>query len=98
MFNLGGRGRYNFKPLQGSATWDPADLATADCTSTTVTVAGARLGDFAIGSLGTDIADLMLDCQVTAANTVTVLLENHTGGNINLGSSTVRVQVFPYNG
>lgn len=93
-----GRGRYNFKPLQGSATWDPADLATADVTSTTVTVPGAKLGDFAIASLGVDIADLMLDAQVTAANTVTVLLENHTGGNINLGSSTCRVRVLQYDG
>ncbi len=98
MGDLGNRSRLNFKPLAGSASWNPADLATADITSTTVTVAGARVGDFALASLGTDILDLMLDAQVTAANTVTVILENHTGGNINLGDSMLRVQVFPYAG
>lgn len=88
------RDRYDAGFLEGSATWDPADLATADVTSTTVTVAGAKVTDYAIASLGVDIADLMLDAQVTGDNEVTVLLENHTGGNINLGSSTVNVRVY----
>jgi len=90
------RERYTKDYYQGSATWDPADLATADCTSTTVTVPGARVGDFALASLSVDIVDLMLDAQVTAANTVTVLLENHTGGNLNIGSCTCRVRVWSF--
>ncbi|MCJ7482655.1 MAG: hypothetical protein MUO31_06790 [Thermodesulfovibrionales bacterium] len=80
--------------LEASADWNPGDLATADITSTTVTVGGAQVGDLAVASLSTDIVDLILDAQVTAANTVTCILHNQTGGNINIGASVIKVKVF----
>ena len=78
-----------------STTWNPASIADGDEVAQEVTVPGAALGDFAFASLGVDISDLQLSADVTAANTVTCVLSNSTGGAVDLGSSTLRVKVVP---
>lgn len=80
--------------LKASATWDAGSIADGDEEANEVTVMGAALGDYAIASLSIDIADLVLDAQVTAADTVTCVLANNTGGAIDLASATVYVRVF----
>jgi hypothetical protein len=92
-----GRDRYDAGYLEGSSTWNPASMGTsvADATSTTVTVAGAKLGDFATASLGVDVVDCVLDAQVTAANTVSVTLNYCHDTTVDLASSTLRVRVYP---
>lgn len=80
--------------LYGSATWDAASIANGAEEATTVSVTGAEVGDMALASLSIDISDLVLDAQVTAADTVTVVLANNTGGAIDLASATVYVRVF----
>jgi len=80
--------------FSGSATWDAASIADGDEEAKDVTVTGAALGDFAIASLSIDIADLVLDAQVTAANVVTCVLANNTGDAVDLASATVYVRVF----
>lgn len=80
--------------LKGSATWNPASIADGDEESTAVTVTGAQLGDYAIASTNQDVFDLVLDAQVTAADTVTCVLANNTGAAINLGELTLYVRVF----
>ena len=60
-----------------------------------LTVTGAALGDFAMASLAVDTVDLTLTATVTAANTVTVVLGNFTGGAIDLASTTLTVRVIP---
>ena len=80
--------------LQGSDTWNPGAIADGDEEAKEVTVTGAVLGDYAIASFSLDVTDLVLDAQVTVANKVTCVLENNTGGAIDLGSGTVRVLVF----
>lgn len=78
----------------GSATWDPASIAAGAEAATDITVTGVALGDIVLGaSVGVDVTDLVLDAQVTAANTVTAVLANNTGGAVDLASSTVRVLV-----
>ncbi len=84
-------GSYN---LTGSATWDPGSIGDGNEESKEVTVTGAALGDFAIASFSLDVTDLVLDAQVTAADTVTCILANNTGGNIDLASGTIRAKVF----
>lgn len=79
----------------GSATWDAASIDDGNEVAQEVTVTGAALGDFAIASHGVDVADLVLDAKVTAADTVTAVLANNTGGAIDLASSTLRVVVIP---
>ena len=82
--------------LQGSATWDPASIANNTGLSTTVTVTGAVLGDFALASFSLDLQGMSISACVSSANTVTVTLINVTGGAINLGSGTLRARVWHY--
>ncbi len=79
-----------------SATWDAGSIADGNEEAVEVTVPDAKLGDFAFASLDIDVADLQLSADVTAANTVTCVLANNTGGTINLASATLRVKVVPY--
>lgn len=82
--------------MTASATWDPASIADGNEVAVEVTVPDAKLGDFALASFSLDVADLMLTAAVTAADTVTAVLANNTGGAVNLGSGTLRVKVIPY--
>ena len=79
---------------QGSVAWNPSLIADGNEEAKEVTVTGAALGDYAIPSFSLDVTDLMLDAQVTAADTVTCILANNTGGNITLGAGTVSVLVI----
>jgi hypothetical protein len=78
----------------GSATWDPGNIADGDEEATTITVTGAALGDFVLVSFSLDIADLVLSGAVTAADTVTAVLANNTGAGVDLASGTVYARVL----
>lgn len=80
--------------LNGSATYDPPSLADGAEASTTVTVTGAALGDFALASFSLSTQAIKLAAEVTATNTVTVTFHNHTGGTIDLASGTLRARVW----
>jgi len=80
--------------LSGSATWDPSGIGDGDEQAVGITVPGAELGDFCLASISVDIQDMVLDAQVTAADTVTCVLANNTGGEVDLGSSTASVLVI----
>lgn len=75
----------------GSKTMDWADLASGAEQTTTVTCTGAALGDLAEASMSVDLAGTKLTAYVSAADTVTVIHRNDTGGNVNLASGTLRV-------
>ena len=79
--------------LSGSITWDAGSIGDGNEEAKELTVTGAELGDFVLSSLSIDIADLVLDAQVTAADTVTAILANNTGGAVDLGSCTLSVIV-----
>jgi hypothetical protein len=79
--------------LSGSVTWDAASIADGNEEAKELTVVGAELGDFVLSSLSADISDLVLDAQVTAADTVTAILANNTGGAVDLGSCTLSVLI-----
>lgn len=80
-------------PLSGSGIWDPPNLASGASESTTLTVAGAALGNYVQTSFSLDLQGLSLTAYVSAANTITVVLSNLTGGSINLASGTLKVRV-----
>jgi len=82
--------------LQGSVAWsDLASIGDGNEQAKDVTVTGAELGDFAIASFSADVADLVLNAQVTAADTVTCVLANNTGAGVDLGTGgTVYVKVI----
>ena len=75
-------------------TWDPGAIASASSASTTITVPGAALGDFVMTSFSLSLQGLMMNGDVSAANTVTVKIYNNTGGSVNLASGTIKVLVF----
>ena len=77
-------------------TWDASSIADGNEEALEVTVPGASLGDFVLSSFSLDLTDLMLTASVTAANTVTAILANNTGGSIDLDSGTLRVRVIPF--
>jgi len=80
--------------FNGSATYDAPSIAGGGQTSTTVTVTGAAVGDLVTAvSFGVSTGGLIVTAQVTAANTVTVWLDNNTAGAIDLASTTVKVRV-----
>ena len=76
-----------------SATWEPGTIANGAKASTTVTVSGAALGDFAQGSFSLSLSGCQLTAEVSATNTVTVVVSNLTGASVVLASGTVRVLV-----
>lgn len=82
------------KFIKGSTTWNPGSIANGAEESQDVTVTGAALGDFALGSFSVDTADMSISASVTATNTVTVSLLNNTGGAIDLVNATVRAIVI----
>ena len=86
--------RILLEDLHASDTWDAGSIADGDEEAKDVTVTGAVLGDYAVASLSIDIADLVLDAQVTAANTVTCVLANNTGDAVDLAEATVYVRVL----
>lgn len=77
-----------------STTYDAPNLVDSTQATTTVTVTGAAVGDFALASLSTGTGGLTVTAYVSAANTVTVILFNGSGADVNLASATLRVKVF----
>lgn len=75
-------------------TLDLGSAADSGFASSDVTVTGAALGDFVLCSLGVDTVDTVIGAAVTAANKVTVTVQNDTGGSVDLASTTVRIAVL----
>ena len=85
--DLGRNGKRQFQDLFGSVipfkfTATEASIASGAVSAGDITVTGAALGDFVMVAPKSDIADLVVDAQVTAANTVTITLANNTGGAV----------------
>jgi hypothetical protein len=75
-------------------TIDFGSVADGDEVVDTIAVPGVALGDVVIGvSASVDVADLNLTAAVTAANEVTVQVNNNTGGAIDLASAVYKVVV-----
>lgn len=83
-----------FDVYGASVTNDFASIAAGAEAALDITVTGAALGDLAFASLGVDVTDLVVNATVTAADTVTVVLANNTGGAVDLASTTVRACVL----
>jgi hypothetical protein len=80
--------------MYGSATYDAASLADGAGETTTVTVTGAQLGDFPVVSLGVDLQGITVSAYVSAADTVSVRLQNESTGPLDLASATLRALVM----
>lgn len=81
--------------LVGSATFDGANNADGVGQTSTITVTGARVGDFALVSFGVDLQGQTVTAYVSANDTVSFRLQNESGGALDLASTTVRAFVIP---
>ena len=79
--------------IQGTLTYDPPSLTTGTQTTTTLTMTGVSLGDFAFVSFSVSLQGLKVWAYVSAADTVTVVFRNDTGATVDLASGTIRVRV-----
>jgi len=70
---------------------DATGFASAD-----ITVAGAALGDLVLVSPSIDLADLVIDANVSAAGVVTATVNNGTTASVNLASMTVKGVVMKF--
>lgn len=79
----------------GSKTHDWGSLASGSSDSTTVTVTGAAVGDFAYASMSVaPPAGVIYHAQVTASNTVTVTRFNISGSAHDPASGTLRAAIL----
>lgn len=80
--------------LIGSGAYDPPNLADGAGVTTTIAVATAVLGDFAIASFSLDLQGILVSAYISAAGVVSVRFQNETGGAIDLANGTLAVKVI----
>ena len=80
--------------LTGSVATASYTVAANAQTPVTVTVTGAALGDFALGSSSVSTTTLQVTASVTGADTVTVILKNTTASAITLTSAVIKAKVW----
>ena len=81
--------------LSGSRSYDLPNISSVAGHATfTISVSGATLGDFSLVSANISLQGLNVTSYVSAAGTVTVVVYNHTGSDVNLASTTWNAKVL----
>ena len=76
------------------ATLNADSLVDGAGDADTVAVPGVALGDMVLSaSLAVDVAGLIVEAYVSAADTVSIRFQNETGGTVDLASATLRLVV-----
>lgn len=77
-----------------SATLDAGNLIDAAGETDTIAVPGVALGDIVCGvSLDKDLVGVTVTAYVSAANVVSLRIQNESGSTLDLASATVKVIV-----
>lgn len=72
-----------------SATFNPASVATITTAEQTTTVIGLKVGDFVMSQKPTNTAGVgVVNCRVSAADTLAVTFVNPTAGAVDAASET----------
>ena len=75
-------------------TLDASSLVDAAGEVQTIAVPGVALGDVVVGfSFGVDVAGITVTGYVSAADVVTLKLQNESAGTVDLASTTIKVLV-----
>jgi hypothetical protein len=75
-----------------TCTLDAGSLVDGAGETDTIAVPGVVLGDMVLGfSFGVDKAGVVCHAYVSAANVVTLRLQNESGSTVDLASTTVKV-------
>lgn len=95
---IGSGGTAISSAMSTTTTWDPASLANgASEKKSSVTLTGVAVGDVVTAALTTIVSsDWDVQACVTATNTVEVKITNNTGGVVDLGSGTLRVNCVKF--
>jgi hypothetical protein len=80
--------------LFGQGAYNPPSLATGVSATTTVTVAGAAVGDACFAGHALLVTGWTITCVISAADTAEIRITNNTGGTVDLGSANARVVCF----
>jgi hypothetical protein len=81
--------------LTGSVVYNPGSLVDASGESVaTIAVAGAEFGDYVMIAAPYDLGGVVATGYVSAPNTVTIRLQNETGGTLDLASGTWKALVI----
>jgi hypothetical protein len=93
--DLGSGAYINLTYLDANAVYDPPSVANGAQTTTTVAVPGAVFGDFVLPpSLSISAAGMEVSGFISAADVVTLIYQNTSGGALDLASHTVYVRVM----
>jgi hypothetical protein len=77
-----------------TATLDADNLIDGAGANDNVAVPGVALGDIVLGfSFGVSLAGMTVTSYVSAADTVTIRVQNESGGTINLAATTIRMVI-----
>ena len=78
---------------EGSVSWNVGNILDGDEADQDITVTGAAFGDYVQVSASLSFLDLTCTAHVSAANTVTIILANNTGGTVDMLTPTMYVKV-----
>lgn len=79
-----------------SETYDAASTADGAGITNAIAAPGAALGDACVASIGVDVVDMTVTCNIVAADSAEVRMQNESGtGPVDLASTTWRVFIFP---
>lgn len=81
--------------LTGSVAFSAITLNPGDASVSTITVAGAKLGDFAIASGTMSLQNLTVTAIVSATDTIKVYTVNNiSGAPVSVSAGTIKVRLF----
>ncbi len=76
---------------EGSVTATPGTIAAGSSYGVAVTLAGASMGDFVIGSATSTLSGATISGYVAGTNSVILIVANNSGGPITIGPTVFRV-------